>query len=267
MNRNLKGKRILITGASKGMGAELSKLCAKAGARLALVARSKTELEKLEIEINSQGGDAKAFPTDITCEIERENLFRQLKDHFHELDILVNNAGSGSWNHFVDGNEEIVRQLMEINFFAPAEMIRQAVPLLEMGNQPAIVNVASMTGRRAMPSWTEYSASKHALVGLTEALRGEMARFEIDVLLILPGLTITPFWENLALKTGKADLGLEKGMSPLDAAKGILNAMTSNKTETVLGWDAKWMLRLDKFFPRLINWLLARKVKQLYASN
>ncbi len=267
MNRNLKGKRILITGASRGMGAELARLCAKAGARLALVARSKTELENLASELTTLGADAKAFPTDITCNLERENLFREIKDHFHELDILVNNAGSGSWNHFIDGNETIVRQLMEINFFAPAEMIRQSIPLLENGNQPAIVNIASMTGRRAMPSWTEYSASKHALVGLTEALRGEMARFDIDVLLVLPGLTMTPFWENLALKTGKADLGVEKGMTPQVAAKGILNALVTNKTETVLGWDARWMLRLDKFFPKLVNWLLARRVKQLYAPH
>lgn len=249
------------------MGAELARLCAKAGARLALVARSKIELENLAAELNALGADVKVFPADITCTIERDNLFRQIKDHFHELDILVNNAGTGSWNHFVDGNAEIVRQLMEINFFAPAEMIRQAVPLLEMGDQPAIVNVASMTGRRAMPSWTEYSASKHALVGLTEALRGEMARFDIDVLLILPGLTTTPFWNNLALKTGRADLGVEKGMTPLIAATGILNAIMSNKTETVLGWDARWMLRLDKFFPKLVNWLLARRVKQLYATR
>lgn len=267
MKRDLKGKRILITGASQGMGKELAKLCAKAGARLALVARSKIELENLSAELNAQGADTRAFPLDITCDLERDNLFRQIKDYFHELDILVNNAGAGSWNHFVDGNEQIVRQLMEINFFAPAEIIRQAIPLLEMGNQPAIVNIASMTGRRAMPSWTEYSASKHALVGLTEALRGELARFEIDVLLVLPGLTITPFWDNLALKTGKADLGIEKGMTPEVAALGIFNAIVSNKTETVLGWDAKWMLRLDKFFPRLVNWLLARRVKQLYAAQ
>ncbi|MFN5291547.1 MAG: SDR family NAD(P)-dependent oxidoreductase, partial [Planctomycetia bacterium] len=137
---------------------------------------------------------------------------------------------------------------------------------LELGNQPAIVNVASMTGRRAMPSWTEYSASKHALVGLTEALRGEMTRFGIDVLLILPGLTITPFWENLTMKTGRADLGVEKGMQPIDAAKGILNAIKKNSTETVLGWDAKWMLRINTFFPRLVNYLLSRRVKQLYAK-
>jgi short-subunit dehydrogenase len=118
-----------------------------------------------------------------------------------------------------------------------------------------------------MPSWTEYSASKHALVGLTEALRGEMARFDIDVLLVLPGLTITPFWENLSLKTGRGHLGIDIGMTPQVGAKGILNAILSNKTETVLGWDAQWMLRLDKFFPKLVNWLLARRVKQLYATR
>jgi short-subunit dehydrogenase len=266
MKRTIAGKRMLITGASRGMGAELARLAAKEKARLALVARGADELENLAEELKSQGAEVHVFPADITCEEERENLFRRIGEVFHELDILVNNAGAGSWNHFVDGNEEVVRNLMEINFFAPAEMIRKAIPMLELGNQPAIVNVASMTGRRAMPSWTEYSASKHALVGLTEALRGEMTRFGIDVLLILPGLTITPFWENLTMKTGRADLGVEKGMQPIDAAKGILNAIKKNSAETVLGWDAKWMLRINTFFPRLVNYLLSRRVKQLYAK-
>lgn len=266
MIRTLAGKRMVITGASRGMGAELARLAAGEKARLALVARNANDLEKLAEELQAQGADVQAFPADITCEAEREELFRRLGEHFGELDILVNNAGAGSWNHFMDGSEEVTRNLMEINFFAPAEMIRKAIPMLELGNQPAIMNVASMTGRRAMPSWTEYSSSKHALVGLTEALRGEMARFGIDVLLVLPGLTITPFWENLAMKTGRADLGLEKGMQPVEAARGILEAIKKNRTETVLGWDAKWMLRLNTFFPRLVNYLLARRVKQLYAK-
>ncbi|MSR30638.1 MAG: SDR family oxidoreductase [Gemmataceae bacterium] len=267
MNREMKNRRWLITGASSGIGRELARLAAREGARLALVARSVEDLQSLESELRGQGADARAFPTDITSEEQRHNLFRQVKEHFGELDILVNNAGSGAWNHFVDGTEKLARDIMEVNFFAPAEMIRQAIPLLELGQQPAIVNIASMTGRRAMPSWPEYSASKHALVGLTEALRGEMVRFGIDVLLILPGLTRTPFWDRLLKKTGRANLHVEKVMAPGEVAAAVLHAIRKNRTETVVGWDAKWMLRLQKFFPSLLNRLLARRVKKLYASG
>src|SRR5205807_3717007 len=109
---------------------------------------------------------------------------------------------------------EILRQILEVNFFAPAELIRRAIPLLVEGQQPAIVNVASMTGRRAMPGWSEYSASKHAVCGLTESLRGELARFDIDILLIVPGLTKSEFSQHFLKSEGKAKIEYDKGMPP-----------------------------------------------------
>src|SRR5919199_78814 len=89
------------------------------------------------------------------------------------------------------------------SFFPPAELPRLAVPALTRGRQPAVVNVASMCGRRGMPAWSEYSASKFALCGLTEALRGELARFDIDVLLVLPGLTRSNLGANLLRRCGR----------------------------------------------------------------
>ena len=88
----------------------------------------------------------------------------ETKRSFGGLDILINNAGVASSAHFADSSEAILRQIMEVNFFAPTELMRQAIPLLVHGVQPAIVNVSSMCGRRAMPGWSEYSASKFACV-------------------------------------------------------------------------------------------------------
>ncbi len=105
-------------------------------------------------------------------EADRQRLLDEVQARFGGLDVLINNAGVASWAHFADSTEAILRQVMEVNFFAPAELIRRAIPMLTRGNQPAVVNVASMCGRRAMPAWSEYSASKYALSGLTEALRG-----------------------------------------------------------------------------------------------
>src|SRR5207247_2500746 len=105
-----------------------------------------------------------------------------------------------------------MRQVMEVNFFAPAELIRLAIPHLQQGSQPAIVNIASMCGRRGVPAWPEYSASKFALCGLTEALRGEFARFDIDVLLVLPGLTNTDLSAHLLRNTGRMEIQYDKGM-------------------------------------------------------
>jgi NAD(P)-dependent dehydrogenase (short-subunit alcohol dehydrogenase family) len=207
-----------------------------------------------------------AVPADVTSEIDRQRLLNAAVERFGGLDGLVNNAGVGSFGHFADSSEEVLRQVMELNFFAPAELMRLAVPVLMRGRQPVIVNVASMCGRRGMPAWTEYSASKFALCGLTEALRGEFARFDVDVLLVVPGLTRSDLARHLLRKEGRARIAFDRGMPPEVVARGILRALVKNRTETVLGRDARWMLRFQRFFPRLVDALLSRKVRQLYAE-
>jgi short-subunit dehydrogenase len=156
---------------------------------------------------------------------------------------------------------------MEVNFFAPAELIRLAIPLLVQGEQPAVVNVASMCGRRAMPAWSEYSASKYALCGLTEALRGELSRFDIDVLLMVPGLTRSDFSRHLLLAQGRMKIDFHKGMDPERVAAAIIAGLRHNTTEKVIGGDARWMLFFNKFFPRLTDRLLGKKVKKLYLTS
>jgi short-subunit dehydrogenase len=155
---------------------------------------------------------------------------------------------------------------MEVNFFAPAELIRLAIPMLTEGQQPAVVNIASMCGRRGLPAWTEYSASKFALCGLTEALRGEMARFAIDVLLIVPGLTRSDLSQHLLRNEGRMKIDFTGGMAPEAVAGAVLDALERNRTETVLGGEARWILRVNRFVPRLVDRLMARKVRQLYAQ-
>src|SRR5436305_6132456 len=188
MRRDLRGRRLLITGASGGIGRCLAEQAAQEGARVAVAARSRERLEQLAAALTARGADVLPVVADVTAEADRARLLDKVVERFDGLDVLVNNAGVGSWGHFSGSTEEILRQVMEVNFFAPAELIRMAIPVLTRGRQPAVVNVASMCGRRGMPAWPEYSASKFALCGLTEELRGELARFDIDVVMIVPGL-------------------------------------------------------------------------------
>jgi NAD(P)-dependent dehydrogenase (short-subunit alcohol dehydrogenase family) len=208
-----------------------------------------------------------AVAADVTSEADRQHLLQTVVDRWGGLDVLINNAGVASWSHFSDSTEAILRQIMEVNFFAPAELIRLAIPVLLRGQQPAIVNISSMCGRRGMPAWTEYSASKFALCGLTEALRGEMARFDIDVLLVLPGLTRSDLARHLLRNEGRAKIDFTAGMPPETVAGRILRAINKNRTETVVGGDARWMLRVNRFFPRLVDWLIARRIRKLYAGS
>jgi short-subunit dehydrogenase len=267
MVRDLHERRILITGSSGGIGEALADEAARQGARLVLAARSADRLLAVADRLRARGADVLAVPADVTSDADRRRLIQAAVDRFGGLDILVNNAGVGSFGHFAESSEAVLRQVMEVNFFAPAELIRLAVPHLRCGTQPAIVNVSSMCGRRGVPAWPEYSASKFALCGLTEALRAEMVRFDIDVLLIVPGLTRSDLWAHMLRNDGRMKIRVDKGMRPEQTAAGILHALGKNRAETVLGWEARWILRVNRFLPRLVNRLMARKVRQLYTEE
>jgi short-subunit dehydrogenase len=264
MKRDLRGKRILITGASGGIGRSLAEHAGARGASVVLAARNAERISQLAQTLRTRGVDAFAVRTDVTSETDRRRLLGQTADRLGGLDILINNAGVASFGHFASSSEVILREIMEVNFCGPAELIRAAIPLLSEGKQPAIVNVSSMCGRRAMPAWSEYSASKCALTGLTEALKAEMARFDIDVLLVLPGMTRGEFPEHLLADHGRMHIGFERGMSPDEVADGILHALERKRSEVVLGRDARWLLRFQRFFPRLLDRLICRRVTKLY---
>lgn len=266
VRRDLVGWRILITGASRGIGRELALMAASAGARVLATGRDESALVELSEQVAKSGDDCRHLAGDITCPDFRSTLIHHAENTMGGLDGLVNNAGVGTWNHVSAGDEATFRSIMETNFFAPVELIRAALPLLKLGRKPAILNVSSRCGRCALPSWTEYSASKAALVGVSESLRAEFARFDIDVLLALPGKTSTDFFGNCARLEGKADLKFDEGMPPDRVAKALLAMLKSGKREAWIGGDSYWMLLTRRFFPGIVRRLLARKVRQLYAT-
>jgi short-subunit dehydrogenase len=265
MAYDMKGARVLVTGASSGIGRSLVRLAAGQGARLLAVGRSEVRLNDLVREL--PGAEIVPVVGDVTRPADRQRMLDTAVQRFGGLDVLVNNAGVASFGHFSTSSEEVMRQVMEVNFFAPAELMRLAIPLLTQGRHPAIVNVASMCGRRGVPAWPEYSASKFALCGLNDALRAEFARFDVDVLLIVPGLTQTSLRENLLHNTGRLKIDFEEGMKPEVVAEGILRALRKRKRETVLGWEARWILRVNRWLPWLVDRLMARKVRKLYEQE
>lgn len=265
MGRVLSGKRIILTGASSGIGLALAEGLAQQGALLVLAARSTDKLNDL---VRSLSSKTKVFSVtaDLTVDEDRERVIRTAVEKLGGIDILINNAGIASWGHFANSDEAVMREVMEVNFFAPVELMRLAIPHLAKGNEPVICNVSSMCGRRGMPAWPEYSASKFALSGLSESLRGEMARFDIDVVLAVPGMTKTNLRQNMPRNEGKAKIDFEAGMQPEEVAGKIIQAIIKGKNEVVIGSDAKRMLRMHRWFPRLLDKLICRKVKKLYAQ-
>lgn len=267
MQRDLAGARVVLTGASGGIGRCLAAAAAARGARLLLAGRKAQTLEEIAAPLQARGCDIAISAGDLTKFADMKALMHAAQERFGGLDVLINNAGVSSFGHFATSNEAILREIMEVNFFAPAELMRLAAPLLRKGNRPAIVNVSSMCARRGVPAWSEYSASKFGLAGLTEALRAEFARFDIDVLLVVPGLTQTDFASHSLRRDGRMQINFAGGMPAQSVAENILRGLEKGKSEIVLGREARWMLRVNRFLPRLVDRLMARRVRALYAHE
>jgi short-subunit dehydrogenase len=268
MRRDLRGRVVLVTGASRGIGRRAAERLAKRGAILALTARSADELTKLAGELKALGAEADCFPGDLTNSDDRERIVSQTVERFGRLDVLINCAGVCSFGEFSTSSEEIVRKVLEVNFFAPTELIRMAAPHLTRsfetardGWRPAIVNVASICGRWGIPSMSEHCASKHAFVGLTEALRAEFQRFGIDVLLVLPGLVRSDdLNKHLLRNEGKIHLNFEGAQPSDEVADSVIRSLEKNRTEAAVGFASWWVWFGKRFFPRGVRFFMQRKV-------
>lgn len=268
MRRDVRGRVVLVTGASRGIGRRAAERLARLGAKLALTARSADDLAKIAGHLRAGGAEVEAFPADLTQAPDRERLVAAVAERFGGLDVLLNCAGVCSFGEFSTSTEEIARRVMEVNFFAHAEMIRVCQPWLARSaskgspdGRPAVVNVASLCGRWGIPSMSEHCASKHAFVGLTEALRGEFERFGIDVLLVLPGLVRSDDLNRHLLRNeGKIYLDFENAQPSDAVADDVVRSLLRNRTEATSGWVSWGVWVCRRLFPRAVRFFMQRKV-------
>jgi short-subunit dehydrogenase len=187
--------------------------------------------------------------------------------HYQGLDILVNNAGIGATGHFAEVSPDRLRKIMEVNFFGLTETTRALLPLLRQGRQPAIVNISSIAGKRGIPARSEYSASKFAVQGFSEALRAELAKDGIDVLVVCPGLTQTNFSQNMLEQKARLPMDHMRGMTAEQVAAATLGAIERGRNETCLTLDGKLLVLVSRFLPRLADRIAARRVRALFKDE
>lgn len=255
--RTIRGLRGILTGASSGIGRALAVELIREGARLVVVARRAERLESLWGELTDAPGELVIVAGDITSpELRSEALERAGRD-FGGLDLLINNAGIGAVGPFAKAGPERLRKVMEINFFAAAEMTRLAVPALEAGRTPIVVNVSSVLGHRGVPGYAEYCASKFALHGLSESLRAELAPRGIDLLIVSPARTKTEFFDAMLDADGKPWPGLQ-GWTSERVARSIVRAIRKGKHEIVISPGGKALVWASRLFPGIVDRVLAR---------
>ena len=267
MRRDLAGLRVLVTGASQGIGRAIALHAALRVMRVIAVARNWDLLVQLQEEVKANGQMLEIFQADVATPEGREALAQVAWDRFGGLDVLINNAGIGATGHFAESSPDVLRAIMETNFFGTVETTRVCLPMLCQGKTPALVNVSSILGRRAIPGRSLYSASKFAVEGWTQAIRAEFARFGIDVITINPGLTQTNFSQNMLERNAKQSLDHMRGMTADRVAKATLDALAAGKTVVNLTLQGKALLFANRFMPGLVDRIAAKKVRQLFAGE
>jgi NAD(P)-dependent dehydrogenase (short-subunit alcohol dehydrogenase family) len=220
----LEGKRILITGANRGLGRALALACAEAGAgEIVAGARRPEELETL---INSVGARAKLTPLRLDVTSDEDVSAAAAPGR---VDVLVNNAGVAVYGGVLKAGMEEIRREIEINYLGALRMVRAFAPAMVERGDGLIVNVASVLGKVSAPALGTYCATKAALLSLTQSLRGDLARSGVRVIAVLPGTIDTDM-----------SRGFEgEKMTPEQAAREIVEAMRSEKTETPIGEGAR----------------------------
>lgn len=217
--------RVLVTGASMGIGRALALAWASRGAHVVLSARGADALEDVAREVRAAGGAATAHAGDVTDEAYRAELVRRAGD----LDVLVNNAGRGFRAGTLEIDLEELRRLFELNVYAPLRLVQLAAPRMARGS--TVVMLSSIAGVVAAPRMGAYSASKFALEALAMAMRSELAEKGIDVVVVRPGPVATPFRRNSYRAPGERgyDRPDPRAQSAEEIARQTLRAVDASR--------------------------------------
>ena len=256
---SFRGRVVLVTGASAGIGRATALAFAHSGAKVVLVARRPQALAAVAREVRAAGAEALVATADVAKPTEVAAAFRKAQRRFGGVDIVVNNAGVMIPAEVTGMDPADLQSMLDVNLFGALHVMQQAVKHMRGRGHGHIVNVASLAGRRGFSPLGGYCASKFALVGLTEALRTELVGERIHVSMVMPGVVDTAMATTLQGRDDTADLWpqrlnmppswvvwsiflairfrlAEVGVPPGSAALEKLAALAPGTTDTLLRW-------------------------------
>lgn len=251
-----KAKVVVITGASSGIGKSLAQQYARRGWHLVLGARRIENLEAMRPVLESAGSQVLCLKTDVSNEGDCRQLIKAAADEFGKIDILINNAGISMRALFKDVELDVLRRLMDVNFWGTVYCTKYALPYL-LQTRGSVVGVISIAGYVGLPGRTGYSASKFAVRGFLETLRTENLKTGLHVLIAAPGFTATDI-RFTALTADGSPQGTSpreenKMMSADEVARRIIKAIDARKNNLILTFlEGKFTVFLHKFFPSLV---------------
>ncbi len=257
---NLQGKTALVTGASRGIGRAIALELAHAGVGcLILVARNQTQLTEVAQEVSKRNFDIQVviLPLDLTQPIEVNTaIAKTWRDH-GPIHLLVNCAGVAHQKPFLQAKLPDVYQEISLNLIGLYTITRCVARRMVSQNEGTIVNVSSLMGKVAAPTMATYSATKFAILGFSNALRGELASHNIKVVTLLPTLTDTDMIREFQR------FRWVRAMTPQRVAKTLLRGLERDRTEILVGWQSHLAVWCQRFAPWLLNRILVITMPQL----
>jgi len=262
---SLRGKVALISGGSRGLGLVLARHICDQGGNVALLAREPEELGRAKADLTARDGKVLIIECDLLDHDQIQAAVRKVVDHFDRIDILINNAGMievGPLDHMT---REDYDRAMRLHFWAPYELISQVVPEMRLWGGGRIVNISSIGGKVAVPHFAPYSASKFALTGFSDAVRTELARDNIQVTTVAPGLMRTGSHVNAKFKGNHdaefawfaASAGAPLISMDADrAARKILAACRRGQPSLTLTFAARGAIAGNALFPNLTGYAM-----------
>ena len=261
----LRDKVVVITGGSRGLGLVLARYVCARGGNVALIARDPEELARAKTDLAPRGGKVLTIQCDLLDTGQIQSAVRQIIDRFSKIDILINNAGIIEVGPLEHLRPEDFDRAMRLHFWAPLELISQIVPEMRIWGGGRIVNISSIGGKVAVPHMASYSASKFALTGLSDAVRAELARDNIHVTTVAPGMMRTGSHVNAKFK-GKHDkefawFAASAGapllsMNANRAARKILAACRRGQPSLTLTFAARVAIFANALFPNLTGYAM-----------
>jgi short-subunit dehydrogenase len=255
---SFRDRTVVITGGARGLGLVMARQLAREGANLALLARDLDELQRAESELSPMGIDVLILPCDLRDQNQVNEAIQRTLDHFGSIDVLINNAGIIQVGPLEHMTVEDFQNAMAVHFYGPLFTTLAVLPHMHSASRGRIVNIASIGGKIAFPHLLPYTASKFALVGLSDGLRAELRQDNIFVTTVCPGLMRTGSPRNAQFK-GKHEkeyawfaIGDSLPLLSVDAeraARKIIEACRRGSARLTIGVQTKAAILLNELFP------------------
>lgn len=262
----MKDKVVIVTGGSSGIGKALAEVFGRQGSRILITGRNAADLDTAVAELRLKGIDIHGFRADVSREEDNRNMAAEALRLFGRIDILINNAGITMRALFEEVDMEVIRRVMDINFYGVLYATKYCLPEI-LKNKGSVIGISSIAGYRGLPARTGYSASKFALNGFLEVLRTEMLNRGVHVMTACPGFTTSNIRKRSLTKDGtlQGDSPRDESsmMSAEECARRIYDATRKRKKILILTAQGKLTVFLNKWLPgftdRLVYKVMAKE--------